>query len=224
METVSILIPYFNRKKFEKLIEYNIKCQTYPFIKEIIIADDSTEPGQTLQLDIPFELRYLKCKRMTIGAKRNYLKKHAEGDILVHMDTDDVYNPCYVQNIVNTITSNNCPVTGSSDMLFINMTTNWTGRQSCMYINMLNEATMGYTKEYANNHHYQDRSHSENESFTTEYWKIYETPIQDIMICVCHGGNTVDKNVWQTDQFKSKLPAWFWKTEHYRILKTIFPK
>jgi hypothetical protein len=89
---------------------------------------------------------------------------------------------------------------------------------------MLNEATMGYTKAYANNHHFADRSHSENETFTTEVWKIRETLIDDIMICCCHGDNTIDKNVWQTDQFRGKLPMWFWKTEHFRILKTIFPK
>jgi len=225
MTSVSILIPYYNRKKFEKLIEYNIKCQTYPFIKEVLIADDSTEPGQTLQLDIPYELRYLKCKRMTIGAKRNYLKKHASGDVLVHMDSDDCYCPTYIQSVIDTLCKYpDCEVTGSTDMLFINMTTNWTGKQSCMFQNMQNEATQAYTKEYSNTHHYADRNHSENESFMSEVWKVRETPIEDIMICVCHGDNTIDKNVWQTDQYKGKLPMWFWKGEYFRILRQIFPK
>jgi len=225
MKSVSILIPYYNRKQFEPLMQYNITCQTYPLIKEVIIADDSTLPNQTIQLDIPYELRYLKCKRMTIGEKRNYLKKHADGDILVHMDSDDCYNPIYVQSIVDMITRyEDCEVAGSSGMLFINMTTNWSGRQDCLYLNMLNEATMGYTREYALTHHYADRSHSENETFTSEVWKIRDVPIEDIMICVCHGDNTVDKNVWQTDQFKGPLPKWFWKGKYYKILKNIFPK
>lgn len=222
MKSVSILIPYYNRKKFEELIEYNIKCQTYMNIKEVIIADDSDKPGQTLTLDIPYELVYIKCKRMSIGSKRNLLKTKASGDILVHMDTDDVYFPTSIQTLVNTLETSGLPVTGSSDMIFINMTTNWTGRQSCMYLNCLNEATMAYTKAYANNHHYEDRSHSENENFTNEVWKIAETPIDEIMVCVCHGDNTVDKNVWQTDAYKSKLPSNFWKTNHYKILKKIF--
>lgn len=224
MKSVSIVIPYYNRKKFEKLIEYNISCQTYMNIKEVIIADDSTEPNQTLYLDIPYDLVYLKCKRCSIGAKRNFLKKKAKGDVLVHMDTDDVYNPCYIQNVVNSLETSGMPVTGSSDMLFINMTTNWTGKQSCKYLNCLNEATMAYTKEYAMNHHYQDRNHSENETFTNEVWKIIETSIDDIMICVCHGDNTIDKNIWQTDQYKAKLPMWVWKTQHYKLLKDIFSK
>lgn len=39
--SVSIVIPTYNRKKFEKLIEYNINIQDYTNIKEIIIIDDS---------------------------------------------------------------------------------------------------------------------------------------------------------------------------------------
>lgn len=225
MKSVSILIPYFNRKKFEPLIQYNINCQTYPLIKEVIIADDSTEPDQTLQLEIPYKIQYIKCSRITIGEKRNLLKKQATGDIFVHMDSDDCYNPTYIQSVVDTITKyDDCQVSGSSGMLFINMTTNWTGSQQCMFLNMLNEATMAYTKEYALTHHYSDRNHSENQTFTSEVWKIRETPIEEIMICVCHGDNTVDKNVWQTDQFKAPLPKWFWKGQYYKILKTIFPK
>ena len=89
---------------------------------------------------------------------------------------------------------------------------------------MMNEATCAYTREYAMNHYYEDRSHSENESFLNEPWKIAETPIEEIMICVCHGDNTVDKTIWQTDQYKSKIPNWFWKTQHYKLLKEIFSR
>ena len=109
-------------------------------------------------------------------------------------------------------------------MLFINMTTNWTGRQSCLFADQQNEATQAYTREYAKTHHFAERSHSENKDFMTEVWKVRETPIDEIMVCVCHGDNTIDKNVWQTDQFKGALPKWFWKGEYYRILKKIFPK
>jgi glycosyltransferase involved in cell wall biosynthesis len=39
--SVSIVTPTFNRKRFERLLEYNINSQTYYNIKEIIILDDS---------------------------------------------------------------------------------------------------------------------------------------------------------------------------------------
>lgn len=222
--SVSIVIPYYNRKKFESLIQYNINVQTYPNIKEVIIADDSDKEGQTLNLDIPYALHYHKVKRMTIGAKRNFLKDHATGDYICHMDTDDAYNPFYIQNCMNTITQKECEITGSSDMLFFNVATKWTGKQSCLYINMLNEATMVYSKAYANKYKYENRNHSENETFTVEFWKIRETPIEDIMVCFCHGNNTVDKSIWETDKYKGPLPKWFWKGQYYKLYKEIMKK
>jgi len=221
--TVSIVIPYYNRKKFEKLIEYNICSQTYPNIKEVIIADDSDQPNQELVLNIPYNIAYHKVKRMTIGEKRNYLKDVATGDIIAHMDSDDCYNPDYIQNCVNMMIKENCEITGSSDMLFINPITRWSGRQSCLFNNLTNEATMVYTKKYAKTHHYQKRNHSENESFCSEHWLIYQTPIDDIMVCVNHN-NTIDKTQWEKDQYKGPLPSWFWRGKYFRILTEIFKK
>jgi len=221
--SVSIVIPYFNRKKFEKLVEYNISCQTYPNIKEVIIADDSTEPNQRLELNIPYPIAYHSVKRMTIGEKRNYLKEVATGDIIAHMDSDDIYMPQYIQSCVDTMILNDCEITGSSDMLFINPVTGWTGRQSCLYNQMLNEATMVYTKNYAKTRSYAKRSHSENESFTADHWLITQTPIDEIMVCVNHQ-NTIDKSVWEKDGFKGPLPKAFWRGKWFRILSKIFEK
>lgn len=219
--SVSIVIPYFNRKKFEKLIEYNIQCQTYPNIKEVIIADDSTEPNQRLELNIPYPIVYCVIPRCSIGAKRNYLKKIAQGEIIAHFDSDDVYFPEYIQSCVDTMIINDCDITGSSDMLFINPITGYTGFQSCLYQNMLNEASCVYRKSYAEKYHYQDRNHSENESFCKDHWLITQTPIENIMVCVIHN-NTVDKSPWEAEQYKRPLPKKFWRTQHYRILNKIF--
>jgi glycosyltransferase involved in cell wall biosynthesis len=222
--SVSIVIPYYNRKKFEKLIEYNIQIQTYPNIKEVIIADDSDLPDQELKLDIPYPIVYCKVKRMSIGEKRNYLKDTAKSEIIAHFDSDDVYFPEYIQSCVDTMILNDCEITGSSDMLFINPISKQMFRQSCLYNNMINEATMVYTKEYAKKYHYEKRNHSENESFCKDHWLIVQTPIDDIMVCITHDDNTISKRMWETDQFKSPLPKKFWRTNHYRILMKIFEK
>ena len=221
--SVSIVIPYYNRKKFEKLIEYNIISQTYPNIKEVIIADDSDLPNQELKLNVPYNIAYHKVKRMTIGEKRNYLKEVAIGDIIAHMDSDDCYNPDYIHNCVDTMIKEDCDITGSSDMLFINPISRQSFNQSCLYNQMLNEATMVYSKKYAKTHHYQKRNHSENESFTSEHWLIRQTPIDDIMVCVNHH-NTIDKTQWEKDQYKGPLPKWFFRGQYFRILSKIFEK
>ena len=57
--SVSIIIPTYNRKKFEKLIEYNINCQDYPNIVEVVIADDGDE-SEALELNIKYPIKYIK--------------------------------------------------------------------------------------------------------------------------------------------------------------------
>lgn len=221
--SVSILIPYFNRKKFEPLIQYNLERQDYPNVREIIIADDSDRRGERLQLDLPMPVTYVCLARCSIGHKRNVLKSLARGEIMVHMDTDDSYAPSYISTLVRSLTvDRRASVTGSSDMLFINPITSYTGFQSCVYLNQINEATMAYKSEYAQVHHFANRSDSENESFLRNVSVIVETPVHEIMVCTIHDGNTVSKTPWEAPQFADRLPHWFTKANYYDILKKIY--
>ena len=65
-DSVSIIIPIFNRKKFEKMGEYNIINQDYPFTKEIIIGDDSDIDKPT-NIRVPYTIKYCKLSKFTIG-------------------------------------------------------------------------------------------------------------------------------------------------------------
>ena len=95
----SIVIPTYNRKKFEKLMEFNIKSQTYKNIIEVVIGDDGLD-SQRLELNIPYPIVYLRCPRMSIGEKRNLLAKTAKGDYIAHMDSDDLYFPQYIESSI----------------------------------------------------------------------------------------------------------------------------
>ena len=57
--SVSILIPTYNRSKFSSLISFNIQSQSYPLIKEIIIADDG-QNKLTLDTSIQITVYILK--------------------------------------------------------------------------------------------------------------------------------------------------------------------
>ena len=222
LPSVSILIPYYNRKKFESLIQYNLDVINYPNVYEVIIGDDSDQPGQRLQLDTPFTVTYVSMRRCSIGHKRNLLKARAQGDICVHYDSDDCYSPGYVSTVVrNLLNKPKGKVTGSSDMLFINPLTNYTGFQSCIFMNQINEATQAYWTEYGRAHHFLDQSHAENKSFVTDVGLIIDTPISDIMVCVIHHTNTIDKTQWEGPNFKHKLPCWFYRGNYLAILKKI---
>ena len=98
--SVDILIPTYQRKKFEKLISLNISNQTYPLIKNVIIADDSND---NLHLDINYSVLSYKVERMSIGAKRNFLLSKSTSRYVVFMDTDDMYHPDYISHSIHTL-------------------------------------------------------------------------------------------------------------------------
>ena len=203
--SVSILIPTYNRKHFSKLISLNINSQTYPLIKEVIVADDGDEK---INLDIQHTLLYYKVERMSIGEKRNFLKNKASGDYLIHFDTDDFYNPNYISNSVYNLIKSGKQLSGSSDMIMYDGKSTYT--QSCIYLNYINEATMCYTKTYSKLHDFKCKNSSEGLDFC-ELKHINQLNIKDIMICLCHKGNTIDKSVWLKDGYKQEIDMSIYK-------------
>ena len=212
---VSILIPTFNRRRFSELITHNILVQTYPFIKEVIVADDGYN-DERLNLKLPYSVLYYKVPRMTIGDKRNFLISKASGDYLAHFDTDDMYSRDYLSSSIFNLIKNGKGLSGSSDMLMLDTATKTTYKQRCINMDMLNEATMCYTKSYADTHKFSNTMSSEGISFC-EIKEITETPIEDIMICLAHDSNTVSKKQWVTDAYKSPIDM-TWYKQHLEII------
>jgi len=212
---VSILIPTFNRRRFSELITHNILTQTYPFIKEVIVADDGYD-DERLNLKLPYSILYYKLPRMTIGDKRNFLTSKASGDYLAHFDTDDMYSRDYLSSSIFNLIKTGKGLSGSSDMLMMDTATKATYKQRCINIDMINEATMCYTKSYADTHKFSNTMSSEGISFC-EIKEITETPIEEIMICLAHDSNTVSKKQWVTDAYKSPIDM-TWFKQHLEII------
>ena len=200
---VSILIPTFNRRRFSELITHNILVQTYPFIKEVIVADDGYN-DERLNLKLPYSVLYYKVPRMTIGEKRNFLISKASGDYLAHFDTDDMYSRDYLSSSIFNLIKNGKGLSGSSDMLMLDTATKTTYKQRCINMDMLNEATMVYTRKYADANKFSNTMSSEGISFC-KIADIIETRIEDIMVCLCHKTNTVDKKQWVDDRYEERI-------------------
>ena len=215
LESCSIIIPTYNRKKFEKLIEYNILCQTYPNILEIVIADDGDE--DMLELNVPYQINYIKCARMTIGQKRNLLVSKTKGFYIAHMDTDDVYLPSYIEHSVSILETQKKDAVGTSDMVFI-YADGKTGAMRNPLLSMANEATLVYKKTFWNEKQFGETQSSEAIPFLQgRHWQTGHSEIKKVMICICHSTNTVDKNVWKNCP-EVELPNY---KKHKEILDTI---
>jgi glycosyltransferase involved in cell wall biosynthesis len=192
--SVSIIIPTYNRKKFEKLIEYNINCQLYTNIVEVVIGDDGEEE---LSLNIPYPIQYIKCHRMSIGEKRNLLVSQCKGEYIAHMDTDDVYFPTFISHSMEVLEREKKDAVGTADMIFIFPD----GKKGAMrnpYLSMANEATLVYKKSFWREKGFSEQQSSEGIQFLEgRHWRIAHSEILKLMICICHSSNTVDKKHWK---------------------------
>ena len=213
--SVSIVIPTYNRKAFERLIEYNINSQDYFNIIEIIVLDDS-DIDRPLCIRSVIPIRYYTVPRMTIGMKRNCGVKLANGDYICFIDTDDFYAPDYISYSIFEMETNNKTIAGSADM---NM---WDGKQfykqRCMFLHLLNEATMVFKKSAWSR--FADTNSNEAVPFLEKNMNnIVETNIDRVMCCVCHKNNTVDKTAWLDDKYKSSVLSQY--SKHIEILSSL---
>ena len=210
----SIIIPTYNRKKFSRLISQNIRIQTYPNILEVIVADDGEE-SERLQLDVPYPIQYVRCERMPIGKKRNLLASLAKGHFIAHMDTDDVYLSSYLSTSIEKLKTKEA--TGTSDMLFL-FKDGYTGAMRNLLLSMANEATLVYTKRFWERGPFGTEMSSEGIPFLKgRHWEINHSNIHEVMVCLCHEGNTVDKEVWRKDEVIEIPPL----PDHDALLKEL---
>ena len=217
LPNISILTPTFNRRKFLPLMIANIYHQEYPKNKiEWLICDSYGRDGQKsdplmndkeLQLvkqKLGIEINYHFIKTgMGIGEKRNWMTKRAKNNILINMDSDDIYFDQYCKVLVNTL-KGKVGIAGSPEMLFIFPDENYSmGIIRCPAYRQIHEGAMGYTKKHWK------RMTGFEVSGTGEGAKMFDgcgekhfqkVSISELMCCVCHDDNTCKK-----DRFKSSI-------------------
>ena len=119
---VSICTPTFNRRPFIPIMFECFRNQTYPKSRiEWIIVDDGTDRIEDLVKDanIP-QIQYFRIdKKMTLGAKRNYMHTKANGSIIVYMDDDDYYPPERVEHAVETLQQNPKALCAGSSEIYV---------------------------------------------------------------------------------------------------------
>lgn len=213
--SVDILIPTYQRKKFEKLISHNISIQTYPLIKNVIIADDSND---NLQLDVNYSVLNYKVERMSIGAKRNFLLSKSTSRYVVFMDTDDFYNCNYISHSIHKLLISGKSITGTSDMLMYYQ--EQTYRLSCIFLHAINEATL-----VIDTHNVQLKFKEQNSSEGLEPLKNYigdivQSDINKVMVCLCHQENTINKKIWLEERYKTDFDMVEYD-DHLKIISSL---
>ena len=233
---ITILVPTYDRHKFLPLFVMNLKSQTYPANRlKLIIADDFEHGRFITDIDAfkkevhPIDVTYLQTnKRLSIGEKRNNLVKHCKTNIFCFLDDDDVYFPSYIEHSYETLRDNNllkCGCVGSDKMIFC-----MTQKDYAVHAidcgdtkRLIHEATMMMTKKfYRASCKFTNNSRGEGaDIFTGMESKVAFTDINRVMMCVQHGGNTVEKLQFARED--NRLPVEI-SDQMREILENIFKK
>jgi len=204
--TVSILTPTYNRKNFIELCIFNLKNQTYPLDKlEWFLLDDSEESYSKGELEyikksiFPIKFKYIyEKKKQEIGTKRNKLVKNSTYKTCIMMDDDDIYQPTYVKTSIDTMINNNKKCVGSNQMIFYfkDKPDKRLTIIRCQAKRQIHEATLCFTKKYFNSMNgFKRNSQGEGVGLIDFNDKNVENiPIDDLMICVAHKGQTLSKD------------------------------
>ena len=204
---ISVVTPCYNRTKWLRLMLFNLQQLDYPKNKlEWVIDDDSTdklfksnEEIKKAQQIIGFPIKYVHTtNKRSIGVKRNNLTKIATHKICANLDTDDIFLPQWLKHSMEVMNSDKrCTLVGTKGMLFCYPDDDFkmTGIE-CGEKRMIHESGMVYTKKHSRSMGGFKKSSqgegcsmidfNENKSLCTDASKI--------IICICHGDNTINKD------------------------------
>jgi glycosyltransferase involved in cell wall biosynthesis len=101
---VSCICPTSNRRHNRHAQLY--KCftqQRYPY-KELLLLDDPPFVSGFFGALKDYRVIYRSSPiRLSVGAKRNTLIKYSHGNVIVHFDDDDYYQPTYLSEMVGQL-------------------------------------------------------------------------------------------------------------------------
>ena len=104
LPSVSCVAPTFDRPERGPSLYGCFCASNYLGARELLIADDSPEPSAFfLTLRDPRVRYFWSPVRSTIGGKRNFLARRAHGDVIQHVDDDDLYHPDYTSEMVERL-------------------------------------------------------------------------------------------------------------------------
>ena len=198
---VSIVVPTYNRAIFARQIKMNVKRQLYPhYLLQLIIIDDSDIPNY--KFDIPNYISDVVYHRvvdrhMTIPEKRNLGASLATGDIIAHMDDDDVYFAEYISTAVNVLMDNpeigcvGSTVIGCYDII------RKTSYTSGSIISFLSEAPMVYRKSFWAERNF-DNNQVQGEGIPFQLGRTdrcMQIPFMFMMIAITHKSNITPNRI-----------------------------
>jgi len=180
--SVTIVTPTMDSRT--DYLEVLIQCileQKYNNIIEWIIVDGSQNDDHKLREPIEkFRKKYPDLPEIvflepppdnnkTIGALRNLYNKHCKGDIIVCMDDDDYYPPTRVSHCVEKISNSHLEIGACAGLCIYSIEFQKIYEWKRFHLNQGGNASMAYTRNYAQTHLYEPVACGEEKTFVKNY-------------------------------------------------------
>jgi glycosyltransferase involved in cell wall biosynthesis len=97
---VSIILPTFNRADVLLRAIDSVRNQTYPEWELVVVDDGSTDGTEALVRSLPDRVLYLRQENAGCYVARNLGLRHAKGELITFLDSDDEWLPHYLELMV----------------------------------------------------------------------------------------------------------------------------
>lgn len=113
MQKVSVIIPVYRVEKYISECLDSVINQTYQNLEIIIIDDGSPENEHKIiekYAKSDKRIKFIRQKNMGLSGARNTGMKHATGEWLYFIDSDDHISKTFISDLVNAATKNNVDI------------------------------------------------------------------------------------------------------------------
>jgi glycosyltransferase involved in cell wall biosynthesis len=93
METVSVVIPSYNRAHLIEPTVRSVLAQTHAPLEVLIVDDGSTDDTEAVCARLPAPVRYIKQRNTGLPGARNRGIQEARGEWIAFCDSDDLWHP-----------------------------------------------------------------------------------------------------------------------------------
>lgn len=107
MESISVLIPVYNSEKYvSKAIESVLNQTVKP--EEIIVIDDGSDDASAEKVKDYFpDVKLIGQENLGISGARNTAIKHANGDVIAFLDSDDYWPKDHIELLLTALKGDN---------------------------------------------------------------------------------------------------------------------
>src|SRR5512137_858450 len=161
---VTCIMPTANRREFVPAAVACWREQAYRN-KELVILDDGEDRIKDC-IEPDERITYLAVSpRISIGEKRNWCCRLAQGEIICHWDDDDWSAPERISDQVARLLESGKPITGYGTLLFWDVDAARAKRYKATVKNYVCGTTLCYRRELWQKHPFKDKTTSEDNAF-----------------------------------------------------------